>query len=70
MLEIVGHPIVVNPEAGLAQTAEDNGWEVRTFESAVTLRDRIGTKEVAGAAVATGMAAVLAYWAMKGRKTS
>ena len=70
MLEIVGHPIVVNPDAELAQAAEDNGWEVRTFESAVTLRDRIGTKEVAGAAVATGMAAVLAYWAMKGRKTS
>ena len=70
MLEVVGHPIVVNPDTELAAIAEDRGWEVREFETAVTLRDRLATKEVAGAAVATGIAAVLAYWALKGRKSS
>ena len=67
MLEAVGHPIVVNPDADLAQTAEERGWEVRHFESAVTLRDRIPAKAVGGA-VATGVAAIIAYWALKGRK--
>ena len=69
MLEAVGHPIVVNPDNELATVAEERGWEVRQFESAVTLRDKLATKEVAGAAVATGIAAILAYWALKGRKS-
>ena len=69
MLEVVGHPVVVNPDSDLAEIAEERGWEVREFASAVTLRDKLGTKEVAGAAVATGVAAVLAYWALKGRRS-
>jgi len=69
MLEAVGNPIVVNPDNDLAAIAEERGWETRQFESAVTLRDKLATKEVAGAAVATGIAAILAYWALKGRKS-
>ena len=70
MLEAVGNPIVVNPDAELAAIAEERQWAVRHFESAVTLRDKLPSKEVAaGAAVASGIAAVLAYWAMKGRKS-
>ncbi|MEA1901941.1 MAG: HAD-IB family hydrolase [Actinomycetota bacterium] len=68
MLEAVGHPVVVNPDAQLAAAAEERGWEVRHFESAVTMRDKLSSAAVPGAAVATGIAAVLAYWAMKGRK--
>ena len=68
MLEIVGHPVVVNPDSELAAIAEERGWEVRNFESAVTLRDKLASKAVPGAAVVTGIAAVLAYWALKGRK--
>ncbi|MGI9609346.1 MAG: HAD family hydrolase, partial [Acidimicrobiia bacterium] len=67
MLEAVGHPIVVNPDSDLAEEAEERGWEVKHFESAVTLRDRIPAKAMGGAVV-TGVAAVLAYWALKGRK--
>lgn len=70
MLEVVGHPVVVNPDAELAAIAAERGWTVRHFESAVTLRDKLPSKEVTGAAVATGIAAVLAYWALKGRKGS
>ncbi len=68
MLEAVGHPVVVNPDAALAQIATERGWEIRRFEAAVTVRDRIAAKAVPGAAVATGVAAILAYWALKGRK--
>lgn len=67
MLEVVGHPVVVNPDADLAAIAEERGWEVRHFESMVTLRDKLPTIAASGA-VATGIAAVLAYWALKGRK--
>lgn len=69
MLESVGHPVVVNPDADLATIADERGWEVRRFESTVTLRDRLSSAAVPGAAVATGIAAVLAYWALKGRKS-
>lgn len=70
MLEVVGNPVVVNPDSELLAIAEERGWEVRHFESTVTLRDRLPSKEVTGAAVATGIAAVLAYWALKGRKNA
>lgn len=69
MLEAVGHPVVVNPDSDLRAIAEERGWEMRRFESAVTLRDKLASKAVPGAAVVTGIAAVLAYWALKGRKT-
>ncbi|MCI0677610.1 MAG: HAD-IB family hydrolase [Actinobacteria bacterium] len=70
MLEIVGHPVVVNPDSGLAAIAQERGWETRTFVSAVTMRDKLAARAVPGAAVATGVAAVLAYWALKGRRAS
>lgn len=68
MLEAVGHPVVVNPDSELAMIAEDRGWEIRHFQSAVTLRDKVTARSAGGAAVVTGIAAVLAYWALKGRK--
>ncbi len=68
MLDLVGHPVVVNPDAALATHAATQGWEVRHFRLAVTLRDRIAAKAMPGAAVATGVAAILAYWALKTRR--
>lgn len=69
MLELVGHPVAVNPDVELKAVAEERGWELRHFESTVTLRDKLTAKAVPGAVV-TGVAAVLAYWALKGRKAS
>ena len=69
MLEAVGNPVVVNPDAQLAAIAEERGWEIRRFQSTITLRDRLSSAAVPGAAVATGIAAVLSYWALKGRKS-
>ncbi|HSM45635.1 MAG TPA: HAD-IB family hydrolase [Acidimicrobiia bacterium] len=68
MLETVGHPVAVNPDAALRALAEERGWPIRSFESAVTLRDRLPTIAASGA-VATGIAAILAYWALTGRKS-
>jgi HAD superfamily hydrolase (TIGR01490 family) len=70
MLEVVGHPIVVNPDGDLRKLALERGWEIREFSSVVTLRDKLASKAVPGVAVATGVAAILAYWALKGRKGS
>lgn len=67
MLEAVGNPVVVNPDSALAQIAEERGWEVRNFSSTVTLRDKLPAIAASGAVV-TGIAAVLAYWALKGKK--
>jgi HAD superfamily hydrolase (TIGR01490 family) len=67
MLEAVGHPVVVNPDAELRKIAEERDWPIRTFELEVTLRDRLPAIAASGAVV-TGIAAILAYWALKGRK--
>ena len=68
MLEAVGHPIAVNPDAELRAIALERGWPIRRFESAVTLRDKLPTIAASGAVV-TGIAAILAYWALKGRRS-
>ena len=69
MLETVGNPVAVSPDSQLAAIAEERDWEIRHFESTVTLRDRLSSAAVPGVAVATGIAAVLSYWALKGRKS-
>ena len=68
MLEAVGHPVAVNPDAALRLIAEQRGWEIRKFVSQVTLRDKLPAIAASGAVV-TGIAAILAYWALKGRKS-
>lgn len=67
MLEAVGHPVAVNPDADLARIAVERGWEIRRFESAVTLRDPIRTRTMSGVAVAGGVVAVT-YWGIKSKK--
>ena len=67
MLETVGHPVAVNPDPELEKIAIERGWEVRRFESAVTIRDRLPVKTVSGVAVAGGVAAVT-YWVIRMRK--
>ncbi|MGZ4785329.1 MAG: HAD family hydrolase, partial [Acidimicrobiales bacterium] len=41
MLEIVGHPVVVNPDRELPRIARVQGWEVRQFRHGVPLRERV-----------------------------
>ncbi|REK21232.1 MAG: HAD-IB family hydrolase [Actinobacteria bacterium] len=70
MLALVGNPVAVNPDAELEAHAVENGWEIRRFDSPVSLRDRINESKYQGAAVASGIAALLTYWALRGRRSS
>jgi HAD superfamily hydrolase (TIGR01490 family) len=65
MLEVVGHPVVVNPDRELAKVARERQWEVRKFERPVRLRDRVPTPPPAPTAVgATALVAggLAAMW--------
>lgn len=70
MLELVGHPVVVNPDKNLRRLAEERGWIIEIFRNPVTLRSRLPqfkAPEVSigsGAAVVGGVAGVaaLAWW--------
>lgn len=65
MLEVVGHPVAVNPDRVLARFARERGWPATQFVRPVRLRDRMPapgrSAAVAGSVVAiTG--AGLALW--------
>jgi HAD superfamily hydrolase (TIGR01490 family) len=67
MLEIVGHPVVVNPDRELARVARARGWEVRQFRNGVPLRERVNmpppARTAAGvASVVIVVAAVAGGW--------
>ncbi len=60
MLSLVGHPVAVNPDAGLRREAKQRGWEIRDFRSGrkaakVAVPAAMGTVVAVGA-VAAGVA--------------
>jgi HAD superfamily hydrolase (TIGR01490 family) len=68
MLEVVGHPIAVNPDRELARVAAARGWETRSFVHSVPLRERVPmprpahTAAVGGGVVTVAAAAFAAWW--------
>lgn len=65
MLEVVGHPVAVNPERALRKHATEQGWEIRTFKNPEPLVPAPGAKEVGiGAGIAAGVTALaaLSFW--------
>jgi HAD superfamily hydrolase (TIGR01490 family) len=54
MLEVVGHPVAVNPDRVLLKLARQRGWEVRHFTRPVPLRPRRVPTPPAGPTVAIG----------------
>jgi len=58
MLEVVGHPVAVNPDRPLAKAAKDRAWEVRTFAQPVRLRNRLPAHAGQATGVAAGVAAL------------
>jgi HAD superfamily hydrolase (TIGR01490 family) len=68
MLEVVGHPVAVNPDRELARVAAERAWEVRWFSHRVRLRDRVRmpapgpTAAVGGGLAATVAAGSAAWW--------
>jgi len=74
MLEVVGHPVAVNPDRVLARLARERDWEVRQFTRPVRLRDRVPVPSLPAAAAISGGAlaatgALLLVWrlAQRGR---
>jgi HAD superfamily hydrolase (TIGR01490 family) len=73
MLEVVGHPVAVNPDKELRRIADERGWELRDFRSPVRMRSRIaslGPVAKPGLAAVVGVvavAAVLVWVVMRSR---
>ena len=61
MLEIVGHPRVVNPDKDLRRVAKERDWPVLLFDRPVALKPRVRLPEGRGtlAAIAAGTAVVV-----------
>lgn len=73
MLEMVGHPVAVNPDRVLKQAARERGWPLVQFDNPVTLRSRMAalprrTTAVSSTALATVVVGALALWALKARQ--
>jgi len=67
MLEVVGHPVAVNPDRELNRYAVDNDWEIRRFDRGVPLRERVALPPprkivVASAAIVTGAGVGVTTW--------
>lgn len=69
MLEVVGRPVVVNPDRDLARVARDREWEVRVFRIGVPLRERVSMPPpriaaalATSALVAAAGAGALLWW--------
>jgi HAD superfamily hydrolase (TIGR01490 family) len=68
MLEVVGHPYVVNPDRALRREAAARGWPVLVFSRPVALRrgrlhERVDRRSLAVAGlVGAGVAAAAAAW--------
>ncbi|MEZ5118015.1 MAG: HAD-IB family hydrolase [Candidatus Nanopelagicales bacterium] len=67
MLELVGHPVVVNPDSELRAVAAQRDWPVLDFEKPIAMRSRLARPEgrraaAVGAAGAVGAAALGVAW--------
>jgi len=69
MLEVVGHPHVVNPDKELRRAATANGWPILVFTKPVTLRSRVPAKPtLAALAVGSVVAVGGVIWASARRR--
>lgn len=69
MLELVGHPVAVNPEKDLRKLAEEKEWPVMDFHLAVSVGSRIPkpTPIVSGATITAAIAGAVAYALLRRR---
>jgi HAD superfamily hydrolase (TIGR01490 family) len=74
MLEVVGHPVAVNPDRDLLRAAREREWEVRHFEHGVPLRERVSLPQpgllTASAGIVAASLAVLGvtWWILQRRE--
>ena len=66
MMELVGHPVAVNPDRPLLRVANEREWEVVRFVKPVRLRDRVpmptATQTAAGGGVGVLLTAAAIVW--------
>ena len=64
MLDIVGHPVAVNPDSELRRIAAEREWPILDFAKPVAMRTQIDRKQAvaAGAGVAIGAVALGITW--------
>lgn len=70
MLEVVGHPVVVNPDKELRRIARERDWEVRFFEHGVPLGERVALPSRIRVAVALMLLTALATGVVVWRRRS
>ena len=77
MLEVVGHPVAVNPDRELRREAETRSWDIRDFRRPVRMRTRLAktaahprTQVAAGVVAALAAAAILGYLVIRSRLSS
>ena len=72
MLEVVGHPVVVNPDKELRELAKERDWQVMEFANPVSLRNRLAElpapDPVVTGAVAGILGAAIVFFAMRSRR--
>lgn len=66
MMELVGHPVAVNPDRPLLRIANERDWDVVRFVKPVRLRDRVpmptATQTAAGGGVGVLLTATAIVW--------
>lgn len=62
MLEVVGHPVAVNPDANLRTIAIDRGWPIVDFAKPVAMGRAVETRQAVAAGVALGAVALGLTW--------
>jgi hypothetical protein len=69
MMEMVGHPVAVNPDKELRRTAEERDWPILEFQRQVSLRTRIPTPSplVSGATIGAALTAAAVILLLKRR---
>jgi HAD superfamily hydrolase (TIGR01490 family) len=72
MLDVVGHPVAVNPDKELARIAREREWEVQEFARPVRLRDRMpvppaGPTIAVSSVLAAAGAGVAVWWWLRRR---
>ena len=69
MLEVVGHPIAVNPDAELRKIAGENEWPILDFAKPVAMREQATKRQAvaAGSAVALGAVELGITWSARRR---
>jgi HAD superfamily hydrolase (TIGR01490 family) len=70
MMEMVGHPVAVNPEKELRRTAEEREWPILEFQLPVSMERRIPTPNplISGATVLSAIAIGVAAYALLRRR--